>query len=356
MIINKVLNSFYPKYTSKSLKKTINKLWKELTTEEKKELYDEYDRFNKDLVGKEDVRVLKDMLLMNKKYRFRYEEYFMFNFKDMLMLKRRTFIPAKDMKAYIASVNDPNDKKALRDKYSCYLMYKKYYKRDMIKVSKDSDYKEFEAFVKKHPVFVKKPYNKAFGNGVELIDSKKYKTIKSLYNELSNLEDAVVLEEKIIQSKEMSVLNSSSVNTVRMIPFIKSNGEVIIHLPFLRIGMNNAFVDNGGSGGLIVRINPKTGKTITNGFNELREEFIKHPDTDVVLKGFQIPKWDEAVSLAKELVVISPTLRYIGWDMALTDNGWVIVEGNGATQFIGQQMTECKGRKKEFEKLINFKK
>ena len=53
--------------------------------------------------------------------------------------------------------------------------------------------------------------------------------------------------------------------------------------------------------------------------------------------------------------ITMPTVEYIGWDLAHTDNGWVVIEGNGGGQFIGPQIVWKRGFKNEIEKLINGK-
>ena len=44
--------------------------------------------------------------------------------------------------------------------------------------------------------------------------------------------------------------------------------------------------------------------------------------------------------------------RIVGWDLAYSENGWVIVEGNAFGQLIGQQMCDKVGKKAEFEALM----
>ena len=101
----------------------------------------------------------------------------------------------------------------------------------------------------------------------------------------------------------------------------------------------------------------ETGKLITDGKDENNIVYKYHPDTNIKIKGFQIPEWNKAIKLAKEAALAFDKTRYIGWDIAITNkNEVLIVEGNGKTQFLGQQMTDEIGKKKELEKLINYKK
>ena len=166
-----------------------------------------------------------------------------------------------------------------------------------------------------------------------------------------------VLEEKIVQDETMSSLHPSSVNTFRIVTYKKPSGEIVVHLPFIKIGQKGSFVDNGGAGGILALIDEKTGVIITDGKDELNNIYKKHPDTKIKLKGFQIPMWNEIKELAKTASKDFDEAKYIGWDIAIDkEKGPVIVEGNGRTQFIGQQITDEKGKRKDLEKLINYKK
>ena len=63
------------------------------------------------------------------------------------------------------------------------------------------------------------------------------------------------------------------------------------------------------------------------------EQFEKHPDSGKKYKGFQIPRWDELIDLVKQLHCLYKKSRFVGWDLTLTKNGWVLVEGNGKPNF-----------------------
>ena len=63
-----------------------------------------------------------------------------------------------------------------------------------------------------------------------------------------------LLEEVIIQNKELSKLYSGSVNTLRVITFLDNTGTTRILNTILRIG-NNGNVDNFSSGGMYTFVN-----------------------------------------------------------------------------------------------------
>lgn len=54
-----------------------------------------------------------------------------------------------------------------------------------------------------------------------------------------------------------------------------------------------------------------------------------------------------------ELADVLPDNHYTGWDLALTDNGWVLQEANDRGTFILFQITEKKGFKQEIEEIVH---
>lgn len=57
---------------------------------------------------------------------------------------------------------------------------------------------------------------------------------------------------------------------------------------------------------------------------------------------------------AKELAKMVPDVKYVGWDLALTENGWVMIEGNEDGQFVFQYFSHqgvAKEIKEIYEKL-----
>jgi hypothetical protein len=55
---------------------------------------------------------------------------------------------------------------------------------------------------------------------------------------------------------------------------------------------------------------------------------VLHPVTQLPLSGFQLPCWPEVCELARRAARLFSPLRTIGWDVALTPSGPVLVEGN----------------------------
>lgn len=329
-----------------------------LSTKKRKEIVEEtIEKYTKsfNLSKKDKINLKKDMIYCRVFYNLSFKEYFLFGFKNKCHFKRKNFIANMNRQNYLYLLGEKEGQEILNDKYKSYEILKKFYKRELIKIG-ENDYTEFQKFIKKYPVFVKKPIDSSFGKGIELIDSNDYKNPKTLFSYLLEDKD-VILEERIIQHEKMASLHPESLNTLRIVTYRDENDQVFIHLPFIKIGRGSSFVDNGGAGGMLARINPETGELITNGKDENNTVYEYHPDTNVRLKGFKIPSWEKAVSLAKDAALAFDKTRYIGWDVAIDKDGNpLIVEGNGKTQFLGQQITDEVGKRKDLERLINYKK
>lgn len=329
-----------------------------LSTKKRKEIVEEtIEKYTKsfNLSKKDKINLKKDMIYCRVFYNLSFKEYFLFGFKNKSHFKRKNFIANMNRQNYLYLLGEKEGQEILNDKYKSYEILKKFYKRELIKIG-ENDYTEFQKFIKKYPVFVKKPIDSSFGKGIELIDSNDYKNPKTLFSYLLEDKD-VILEERIIQHEKMASLHPESLNTLRIVTYRDENDQVFIHLPFIKIGRGSSFVDNGGAGGMLARINPETGELITDGKDENNTVYEYHPDTNVRLKGFKIPSWEKAVSLAKDAALAFDKTRYIGWDVAIDKDGNpLIVEGNGKTQFLGQQITDEVGKRKDLERLINYKK
>lgn len=306
---------------------------------------------NNNYSKKEKKEKVKDILYYKNMYKSATSEYYFFDLPSHTEEEIKDFVFGVQRRKYLRYLN-PNILHITKNKYKTYEVYKKYFKRDVELITSTS-FKQFNNYLKKHPIFVKKPLDASFGRGVELIDSTN-ENIKKLFEKLVKENGDFIVEEKIEQGKEMKRLNPSSVNTIRVVPYIK-DGKCTVHSPFLKVGQNGSFVDNGGAGGILVALDSNTGVAISDGVDEKLNRYEKHPNTNVKFCGFQVPEWDELKKLAEEVAKVHEGGRYIGFDFAYSTKGWVVVEANGRTQFIGQQMPLNKGIRKDLEELIDWK-
>lgn len=360
------MKKFYNKIYKKIYKNKKNKtkrsrylyggpIYRKLDELEKKKIKKAIKKYYPDVDSNSKVykKISRDLAFSKEFYNCSTEDYFLFDFYHKSDKKRKEFITKSQKSQYVHLLNTDESITLLRDKYKTYKLLKDFYKRDVIELKDKKDYENFVSFTKKHKKFIKKTNNKASGKGIELIKVNEI-DLKEFFNNAISGDNTTIIEEVINQAAEMASLHPTSVNTVRIITFLDNDGSVIIKYPFLRMGQNDSIVDNGGSGGILALVDEKTGIVKTNGVDESFKWYKEHPNTYVKIKGFEIPDWEDACNLAIEAQHKLPEARLIGWDLAYTNEGWILVEGNGHTMFIGQQIADQKGKKSEFEDMIHY--
>ena len=293
----------------------------------------------KDRVDKDNLRT--DMLFCRLAYGFLPSEYIGFELEGKKPAERKKFFSDLDTLVFGYTVNDIAQLQSIVDKGQSFEQFSSYFGRDAIVIEREKDFGKFQEFVKKYPIFVQKRTNSSMGKNIELVDIRivketEYEYFKKLISVQKHL-----LEERVVQHESMARFNPSSVNTIRCITFHTENG-VEIPFCFMRTGRNGAFVDNGGSGGLLIGIDVATGVLNTDGFSEYNERFPIHPDTGIPFIGSKIPAWEDLIAFCKAAATKHKEVRYLSWDLAYTDNGWIVIEVNGIGQFIGPQVvTKC---------------
>jgi hypothetical protein len=113
---------------------------------------------------------------------------------------------------------------------------------------------------------------------------------------------------------------------------INDGKEIINYKGYLRVGINNNFVDNGFSGNAFVGFDQETGRLFrhahTDGYNVVSREIERHPQTLKAFEGFEIPHYQEACHMVRDLHRLFRQFFIVGWDIGLTEKGPIVIEGN----------------------------
>lgn len=274
--------------------------------------------------GKSKLVTLADMIACGFLYQAGYMDYLVFEFYRLNAHQRKTYITRGQNNRYVRLLNPQENWHLLEDKVEFLKRFDGFHGRDWIDL-RDTSRGDFEQFCSTHPKMVAKPLDGTCGRGVEFIELSDSSAICGLYDMLMQGEQYLV-EDMIIQHPDIGRLYPLSVNTLRLVTI--KNGDTV-HLVFssMRIG-NGKRVDNLNSGGMAVIIDMETGKISTPGADKDGKAFHRHPITGVELVGAQIPMYHESVELVKRAAMQIPELGYIGWDIAVTEKGPLIIEAN----------------------------
>lgn len=276
------------------------------------------------------ISLIEDIQKAKEKHQLSYfYEYFEYQFEGMEEKKRSTYC-GSDLYANLLRKTMPDLKgghTVFRSKQDIYKTFKDFYHRDVIEVAGFDDYAKFVEFATRNTTFIVKENEGSLGANISKIRISNNTPIKTAFFKVLQY-GGCICEAWINQSEEMAKFNLSSVNTVRYTSFYDNDGLHYVYAMF-RTGRNGEVVDNASMGGIAAAIDMKTGEVISDGYTKGLEHFVCHPDTGAKYKGFKIPRWEEIEPMVIEMHKLYPISKLVGWDLALTDDGWVLIEGNG---------------------------
>jgi hypothetical protein len=139
----------------------------------------------------------------------------------------------------------------------------------------------------------------------------------------------LLIQEFVEQHEILQRIQPHSLNTLRVITFINDRGEVEILATMVKFALGSNGVDNLSKGGFAARVDK--GGIIQKAILEESGSFepvAKHPTTNEQIEGVKLPFFEEAVALAVRAQLHIPQLRTLGWDIAITPKGPIIIETN----------------------------
>jgi len=291
-------------------------------------------------------------------------DYFTFRFVQRTHEEKMEYVTWYGRFVYMAFLNRDRDLHLLDNKFEAYRLLKPFYKREAITVAGWEDFEAFREFARRHGRIFVKPVNLELAEGVHGLsvgpEDDLRRVFESLLDEASKLEcedvtrpveHALILEEELQQSAEMAQFNPQEMSVLR-VTTIQVKGKVHFFYPVFRMMCGDGKDRKGEFYSYDALIDAETGEVVTNGIDS-RGEVECHPGTGMRIKGFRMPQWEDLKEMLEEAARMLPSLRYIGWDVAHTDRGWCIIEGNTNGEFFFQ-MCVGHGVKQEFEDLIGF--
>ena len=239
------------------------------------------------------------------------------------------------------------DSSLLWDKARFNRHFSAYLNRDWLDVSTATE-EEFSDFIRSHSVVMLKATSLSCGKGISRYTYREGDDLTALYN---NNRD-VLMEEFIVQHPKLAAFNPSSVNVPRLNTMLDQNGEPHLFSAFFRTGNGDTVVDNMGAGGMAAHIDVETGIVDTLAVDEETHEYLLHPISGQVFPGLQIPFWDEAKAVVLKAAREIPNMRYVGWDVAITETGVCLIEGNGRADPCVRQFVDRRGWYHDLKKYL----
>lgn len=155
-----------------------------------------------------------------------------------------------------------------------------------------------------------------------------------------SLKERSILQEVVVQHEDLAAISRPSVNTIRVVTLFTKSEETIIIGTYVRFGVNNAYLDNVSAGGIEVGIDKKTGRLKKIAYDKYGRMYTKHPTSNVIFEGIQIPYWGKVIQLAKSIQERFSFYKLLGLDIAVLRDGPLLIEINPNPDIIGLEMVE----------------
>lgn len=138
----------------------------------------------------------------------------------------------------------------------------------------------------------------------------------------------LVIERYLEQHPQLSAINASSVNTLR-IWVLQRETQIKVVGALLRCGRRGQVVDNASQGGILAKVDIESGRLgAAKSASIFPEYFSHHPDSGTKIEGMVLPYWRDCLKLAGDALRVFPNASFCGLDMAITEYGPVVVELN----------------------------
>lgn len=287
--------------------------------------FDKLNKLSKDIAlrNNKSVSYVKfDMIKNFIRYGIGYTDYLKGDYINLTKEQKETFVTTKSFYKMLKYLNKEEYICVMRDKILFNKIYKDYIKRDFIDL-RVSSLDDFKLFIKnKKNVFAKPPTDFG-GHGIKKIVVNDIEDIEILYNRLKRTK-LYLIEEEIIQHKELNKLNPYAVNSFRIVTLVKNNKSYIL-ANALRINIDDEVAI--GCSDAYMRLNEK-GKICSRVVDDIANIYEEHPMAKIKFNTVTVPYVKEAFEMVLEAALLVPEIRYVGWDVAITPEGPIIIEGN----------------------------
>jgi len=174
-------------------------------------------------------------------------------------------------------------------------------------------------------------------NGVNYLINNKIISEGHLIEHLKNLPKHCI-SEYVVSSDQLKKINPLSTSTVRLVTLRQDNKTHVV-AAFLTFGTKaSGSVDNIDKGGVSVAVDVKTGQILPKALSidkdkDIYVPIMEHPDSKEKFEG-QLEAWPRMIKAMEDIGDYLPQLTYMGCDVAITNEGFKIIEINSLQEFI----------------------
>lgn len=165
-----------------------------------------------------------------------------------------------------------------------------------------------------------------------------------------------LIQEYVKCHPSMNPLGGKALNTVRIATLKDSSGEIHLDFAMVRIAKPDAVTDNLHRGGVVAGVDLSTGciKDATYGYETDEGPWVERKPKDIgsLFANRKVPQWEQMVQTVVKFHTALEGVRSVGWDVALSESGPVVIEGNDNWDMVIAQIIDGPYLRPERVKLL----
>ncbi|GLJ60376.1 hypothetical protein GCM10017576_05050 [Microbacterium barkeri] len=302
--------------------------------------------------GKAVPLVVADMLWSAARRDVAFQDYVDYDFAILTREERATFMTHPVSMQLAAKYAHPDHRVLFENKIEFNRRFDRFLRREWL-VVEAGNADAVRAFVEKHGTIVAKVPVSHMGLGVHRYHAEEVQDWAAFHRGLLE-RDEILLEEVIVQHPDLAAVCPGTVNTTRITAF--NDGSDVHILAIAQKFGRGAVSDQMSFGGFYTMLDD-AGHAIGAGYDSHGHVHEKHPDTGFPIAQFQLPFMEEVRAFIDRVARIVPQVQYVGWDVVVSPDGPVLVEGNwGAGVYENKpSVTGIRtGHKPRYRKAIGF--
>ena len=263
-------------------------------------------------------------------------DYLFFRFHELDESQKSSYVTSLLNSKLIATYNKKEFITYFEDKTLFATTFADFFGRDWISLQ-GLELGGFTEFIADKRYIIYKPLTGMQGRGVEKLDSQQFANATSLYQNIRDrYGSSGIIEDWIMQHESISNIYSEAINPIRVITILQ-NGDCNILHSTITIAKDGD-IAKVGRGGMVAPIDPGNGRIKFPAQDGAGRIYESHPVTGTRILGFEIPYWRDIVAMVDKASKVIPQIGYVGWDVAVTAQGPILIEGNHNPGYRYQQM------------------
>ncbi|MCM3780459.1 sugar-transfer associated ATP-grasp domain-containing protein [Microbacterium hydrocarbonoxydans] len=273
--------------------------------------------------GKALPLVVVDMLWSAGRHNVGFQDYIDYDFAILTKAERDTYMTHPVSNQISQQYDHPDYRHLFHDKAEFNGKFDALLKREWMLIT-EGNANELRAFTERQGTIVVKETHGQAGTGVHRYHAADVTDWDAFHAELLSKKQ-VLVEEVIRQHDDLAAVCPGTVNTTRVTAFF--DGEKTHILAIAQKFGRGAVSDQMSFGGFYTMLDDD-GHAVGPGYDSHGHVHVTHPDSGFVIADFQLPMMDEVRTFVDQAARVVPQVQYVGWDVVVTPDGPVLVEGN----------------------------